>query len=51
MQARVQLNARDYEKARKAHMMPGVYVKIMGKLQPGWQPRTLIDMESFDPFS
>ena len=39
--ARTNLTADQYEKADKAHMTEGVYVKTAGKLHPGRQQRTL----------
>jgi len=48
VRARIQLDADDYARADRAHMMAGVYVKVMGRLQPGRQPRSLTDVKSFD---
>ncbi|WP_157619470.1 hypothetical protein [Skermanella stibiiresistens] len=48
IRARVILNHNDYEKAYKAHMDDGSYVRVAGKLLPGRQPRQLTDIASFD---
>jgi hypothetical protein len=48
IRARTNLTAPQYEKADKAHMTEGVYVRIAGKLHPGRQPRMLIDISNFD---
>ena len=43
VRARVTLGSDDYQKADKAHMTEGAYMKIVGKLQPGRQPRQLTE--------
>jgi hypothetical protein len=48
VRARANLNAVDYEKADKAHMTEGFYVKVAGQLNPGRQPRQLSNLRSFD---
>lgn len=48
IRARLNLISDDYEKADKAHMSVGVYVKIAGKLHPGRQPRQLSALRSFE---
>lgn len=48
VRARTNLNVEQYEKADKAHMNEGVYVKVAGKLHPGRQPRQLSDLLHFD---
>jgi hypothetical protein len=42
------LNSEQYEKADKAHMTEGAYVKVTGKLHPGRQPRQLSYITSFE---
>lgn len=49
VRSRVQLDADQYVLASEAHMANGRYVKVIGKLQPGRQPRMLMDMSSFEP--
>jgi hypothetical protein len=41
IRARASLTADQYEQADKAHMTFGKYIKVIGKLQPGYQPRGL----------
>jgi hypothetical protein len=48
VRARTNLTADDYEKADKAHMKEGVYVKVAGQLNQGRQPRQLINIRSFE---
>jgi hypothetical protein len=48
VRARTNLNAENYEKADKAHMTEGVYVKVAGQLNPGRQPRQLVNLRSFE---
>lgn len=48
VRASANLNAADYEKADKAHMTEGAFVKVTGKLHPGRQPRQLSDITSFE---
>jgi hypothetical protein len=48
VRARTNLTTEDYEKADKAHMTEGVYVKVAGRLSPGRQPRQLTDLRSFE---
>jgi hypothetical protein len=49
VRSRVQLDADNYVLAGEAHMTNGRYVKVVGKLQPGRQPRVLRDMSCFEP--
>lgn len=48
VRVRANLDAQQYEKADRAHMTEGAYVKVVGKLHPGRQPRQLSDIASFD---
>lgn len=48
IKARVSLTAEQYIQADKAHMTPGAYIKIKGKLNPGNQPRNLSDVIVFE---
>ena len=41
IRARALLTADQYIEADKAHMTFGTYLKVIGKLQPGYQPRNL----------
>ncbi|MDO6435712.1 hypothetical protein Q4E93_34175 [Flavitalea sp. BT771] len=41
IQARAYLTADQYVEADKAHMSFGTYIKVIGTLQPGYQPRNL----------
>ncbi|MFN9644861.1 MAG: hypothetical protein ACK6BG_07030 [Cyanobacteriota bacterium] len=47
VRARANLDAEQYEQADKAHMTEGAYVKVIGKLHPGRQPRQLSDINYF----
>ena len=44
IRAKASLDADDYEKADDAHMNPGRYVVLKGRLHPGKQPRRLTDI-------
>ncbi len=48
VRARANLNADDYAKADRAHMSDGTYVKVIGVLHPGRQPRQLSEPCSFE---
>ncbi len=48
VRARTVLSASDYEKADRAHMTNGAYVRVAGRLRPGRQPRLLTDITSFE---
>ena len=48
VRVRANLDAAQYEQADKAHMSDGAFVKVMGKLHPGRQPRQLSDIKSFE---
>jgi hypothetical protein len=45
--AKANLRPEDYYMADQAHMSPGSYVKIKGKLQPGKQVRSITDIVEF----
>ncbi len=45
--ARVMLNPMQYEEADKAHMSPGSYIKVRGKLNPGKNLRLLNEITEF----
>lgn len=46
--ARMMLSAVDYKKADRAHMTNNAYVRVMGRLRPGRQPRQLTDVTLFE---
>lgn len=48
IKARTLLNVNQYVEADTAHMTPGAYIKIKGKLHPGNQPRLLSDVSYFE---
>jgi len=48
IKAKTALNSTQYAEASKAHMTPGAYIKIKGKLHPGNQPRNLTDVSLFE---
>jgi len=48
VRVRANLDSQQYEKADKAHMTEGAYVKVAGKLHPGRQPRQLSAIKSFE---
>jgi hypothetical protein len=48
IKARVTLNSDQYILADEAHMNPGTYIKVKGKLHPGNQPRSITDLDIFD---
>lgn len=47
VRARTVLNAADYAEADRAHMTNGAYVRVIGRLRSGRQPRQLTDMSAF----
>ena len=48
VRVRANLNAEQYAQADEAHMTEGAFVKVVGKLHPGRQPRQLSDIKSFE---
>jgi len=48
VRARANLTAEQYEKADRAHMKDGAFVKVSGRLHPGRQPRQLSDIRAFE---
>lgn len=48
IKARANLTGEQYILAGQAHMTPGAYIKIKGKLNPGNQPRNLSDLAIFE---
>jgi hypothetical protein len=48
VRARTVLDVGQYENADKAHMTNGAYIKVVGRLMPGRQPRQLTDIRYFD---
>lgn len=48
VRARTNLTADQYRDADKAHMTSGTYVRVIGKLHPGRQPRRLTDITRFE---
>ncbi len=46
--AKIFLDPTNYQKAYIAHGSKGTFVKVTGKLLPGRQPRSLVDVESFE---
>jgi hypothetical protein len=48
VRARTVLNVEQYKKADAAHMTSGAYIKVVGRLRPGRQPRQLTDVKHFD---
>lgn len=46
--AKIILDPENYEKAYIAHGSRGKFVKVTGKLLPGRQPRSLVDVEHFE---
>jgi hypothetical protein len=51
VRARVNLTAEDYAKADRAHMTEGTYIKVVGRLNPGRQPRSLTMYSHFELIS
>jgi len=51
VRARVNLLPGDYAKADHAHMTEGTYIKIIGRLSPGRQPRSLTGYSRFELIS
>lgn len=48
IKAKTSLNSLQYIDADKAHMTPGSFIKVKGKLHPGNQPRNLTDVSLFE---
>lgn len=48
VRARAMLSAEDYRKASQAHMTNNAYVRVLGRLRPGRQPRQLTDVTRFE---
>lgn len=48
IKARISLNSEQYALADEAHMNPGIYIKVKGKLNPGNQPRNISDVDVFE---
>jgi hypothetical protein len=48
VRARIMLDADNYGRASTAHMTPGAYVLVSGRLRPGRQPRQLTDVTRFE---
>ena len=48
VRAKVALTADDYEKAITAHKTNGAYVRVVGRLRPGRQPRQLTHASRFE---
>ncbi|WP_347555275.1 hypothetical protein [Robbsia sp. KACC 23696] len=48
VRAKIVLNSEDYERAITAHKNSGAYVRVVGRLRPGRQPRQLSDVTSFE---
>lgn len=48
IKARITLNADQYTLADSAHMNPGFYIKVKGRLHAGNQPRGITDVETFE---
>jgi len=48
IKAHINLNPEQYALADAAHMNPGIYIKIKGKLNPGNQPRNISDVDVFE---
>jgi hypothetical protein len=47
IRARTYLAADQYIDADKAHMTSGTFIKVAGVLQPGYQPRNLVNIRTF----
>lgn len=48
IKARINLTSDQYILADEAHMNPGIYIKIKGRLHPGNQPRNISDLDTFE---
>lgn len=48
VRARVVLSAEDYRKADQAHMTNNAYIRVVGRLRQGRQPRQMTDVSRFD---
>lgn len=48
VRARMSVSPEWYEIADKVHMHPGMFVKVIGELYPGRQPRTLANITGFE---
>lgn len=48
VRVKIELTADDYQKAAQAHMTNNAYVRVVGRLKPGRQPRRLTEVSSFD---
>ncbi|QET03490.1 hypothetical protein FOB72_16505 [Cupriavidus pauculus] len=48
VRATVTLSADEYEQADRAHMRKGAYVRVMGRIGPGHQPRQLTHVLRFE---
>jgi hypothetical protein len=48
VRAKLSLDAGDYEKAITAHRSNGAYVRLVGRLRPGRQPRQLTNVTRFE---
>lgn len=48
VRARVGLSADEYEHANRAHMSNGAYIRVVGRLRPGRQPRQLTGVKKFE---
>jgi hypothetical protein len=48
VRAKISLNAHDYENAIAAHKTNGAYVRVVGRLRPGRQPRQLTNVTRFE---
>lgn len=51
VRARMLLDADDYDKAYRAHKSNGAYVRVVGRLMPGRQPRLLTQVSAFELLS
>jgi hypothetical protein len=48
VRAKISLSAEDYERAITAHKTNGTYVRVVGRLRPGRQPRQLAHVIQFE---
>jgi hypothetical protein len=48
VRARTVLDVQQYKKADAAHMTSGAYIRVVGRLLPGRQPRQLAEVQHFD---
>jgi hypothetical protein len=51
VRAKISLSADEYEKAITAHKTSGMYVRVVGRLRPGRQPRQLTHVVEFELLS